>query len=210
MIMEKTYTIQSIKSRPDILKGQKIVAALYLVTDHLPDTDPIKNAIRSYAVTLVTNSISNITEITTLLGAAVLAQRINEKNVAILIREIGLYRALIDTRAEGEIDNFFTPEQKTLQPIKKTGYTSSMSFISQDMSFKPRKSFENNDNKNKRQIQILDFINDRKSVSIKDISALFTDVSEKTIQRELGLLVTTGKITKRGSKRWSIYMALPV
>jgi DeoR/GlpR family transcriptional regulator of sugar metabolism len=64
------------------------------------------------------------------------------------------------------------------------------------------------ENKNKRQHTILSFINDRKSAAIKDIAALFPDISEKTIQRELGTLVALGKITKRGNKRWSLYMAV--
>jgi predicted HTH transcriptional regulator len=61
--------------------------------------------------------------------------------------------------------------------------------------------------KGDRQQTIMTFIDDRKAASIKDISALFTDVSEKTIQRELSSLVASGKISKRGSKRWSVYMA---
>ncbi len=67
---------------------------------------------------------------------------------------------------------------------------------------------KSSENKNKRQNDILSFINEKKAVAIKDISALFSDVSEKTIQRELGVLVEKGKITKRGSKRWSVYMAI--
>jgi predicted HTH transcriptional regulator len=83
------------------------------------------------------------------------------------------------------------------------------------MSFSTKSSYQttsknniNNDQKNKRQSDILSFINQRKSAVIKDIAALFPDVSEKTIQRELGALVDAGKITKRGSKRWSIYLAV--
>jgi predicted HTH transcriptional regulator len=62
--------------------------------------------------------------------------------------------------------------------------------------------------KDSRQEKILSFINERKSAVIKDITALFPEVSEKTIQRELGSLIDTGRITKRGSKRWSMYMAV--
>ena len=45
-------------------------------------------------------------------------------------------------------------------------------------------------------------------VSIKDISAQFTDCSEKTIQRELNDLVIKGRIKKSGSKRWSRYLSI--
>jgi DeoR/GlpR family transcriptional regulator of sugar metabolism len=65
-----------------------------------------------------------------------------------------------------------------------------------------------NENKSKRQDAILSLINERKSVGIKDISVLFSDTSEKTIQRELSTLVAAGKITKRGEKRWSVYLSV--
>jgi hypothetical protein len=63
-------------------------------------------------------------------------------------------------------------------------------------------------NKSARQDTILSFINERKSAVIKDIISLFPEVSEKTIQRELNALIDSGRITKRGTKRWSIYMAV--
>ncbi len=46
---------------------------------------------------------------------------------------------------------------------------------------------------------------EKKDVSIKDISLVFTDCSEKTIQRELNSLVLKGQLRKIGAKRWSRY-----
>jgi hypothetical protein len=40
---------------------------------------------------------------------------------------------------------------------------------------------------------------------IKDISTLFREVSEKTIQRELQALVDSGEIVKVGERRWTTY-----
>jgi DeoR/GlpR family transcriptional regulator of sugar metabolism len=45
----------------------------------------------------------------------------------------------------------------------------------------------------------------KKDVSIKDISLVLTDCSEKTIQRELNSLVLKGQLKKTGAKRWSRY-----
>ena len=56
-----------------------------------------------------------------------------------------------------------------------------------------------------RQDAILSVIRTKGSVSIKDISTLIRDVSEKTIQRELISLVAAGSVTKRGERRWSVY-----
>lgn len=57
-----------------------------------------------------------------------------------------------------------------------------------------------------RRNSILKIIKDKKEVTIKDISSLIAEVSEKTIQRELGNLVSEGVLKKVGEKRWSKYM----
>lgn len=59
--------------------------------------------------------------------------------------------------------------------------------------------------KNQRQIIIIDFIKSSKSASIKDISDLIKDCSEKTIQRELLSMVKKGVLKKTGERRWSRY-----
>ncbi|MDO8231905.1 MAG: DeoR family transcriptional regulator [bacterium] len=56
-----------------------------------------------------------------------------------------------------------------------------------------------------RREAIMSVIKNKGSASIKDISTLIRDVSEKTIQRELSSLVDGGLIVKRGERRWSTY-----
>lgn len=41
--------------------------------------------------------------------------------------------------------------------------------------------------------------------TIKDISEVITDVSEKTIQRELNSLIKKGQVVREGERRWSRY-----
>ena len=41
--------------------------------------------------------------------------------------------------------------------------------------------------------------------TIKDISEIITDVSEKTIQRELNSLIEKGQVIREGERRWSRY-----
>jgi hypothetical protein len=57
----------------------------------------------------------------------------------------------------------------------------------------------------KRTSLILEFVRKHKNVSIKDISKVIRDYSEKTIQRELALLIQQGLVEKRGERRWSLY-----
>jgi hypothetical protein len=56
-----------------------------------------------------------------------------------------------------------------------------------------------------RRNTILKLIKDKKEVTIKDISSVISDCSEKTIQRELINLVSEGVLKKVGEKRWSKY-----
>lgn len=56
-----------------------------------------------------------------------------------------------------------------------------------------------------RREAIKSILQSKGSSYIKDISTMFRDVSEKTIQRELQALVDSGEITKTGERRWTQY-----
>lgn len=56
-----------------------------------------------------------------------------------------------------------------------------------------------------RSEQILSVLKVSDGIGIKDFSAVITDCSEKTIQRELLSLIEKGLIRKEGERRWSRY-----
>jgi hypothetical protein len=203
--------MNNLKNVKDNSKGQKIIAAVYLVTAHLSDNDPLKSELRAQAINLVLGGSddrqSGSEAILTLLGAAVLAQLISEKNASIISLEVRHFSAH-DT--SDTLEGLFKDDRAVVQQKRSSGLPVSFSnqFIPKETHHGVLKNDPSSDNKIKRQQKILSFINERKSAAIKDISTIFPDVSEKTIQRELGTLVAQGKITKRGDKRWSIYMAV--
>ncbi len=53
---------------------------------------------------------------------------------------------------------------------------------------------------------ILDLVRKKKSLSIKEIASVIRGCSEKTIQRELTILIRQGLIRKVGERRWSLYL----
>ena len=57
----------------------------------------------------------------------------------------------------------------------------------------------------KRTEAVLEVVRRQKQVSIKDIAKVIKGYSEKTIQRELALLIQMGLIEKHGERRWSVY-----
>lgn len=56
-----------------------------------------------------------------------------------------------------------------------------------------------------RRDAILSVIKNKKKASIKDLSLVIRDVSEKTIQRELLSLISLGVVMREGERRWSTY-----
>lgn len=59
--------------------------------------------------------------------------------------------------------------------------------------------------KNKRYEVIINLLKKTKEISVKDVSSIVSDCSEKTIQRELLNLVGKGVLKKEGERRWSKY-----
>ncbi|HEY0979821.1 MAG TPA: hypothetical protein VGE18_00200 [Candidatus Paceibacterota bacterium] len=231
-MIQKHSTIAG-HSIKDNSKGQKIAAALYLVTAHLSDNDPLKNTLRTHAVTLLGTSSTEASAglartISDLLSVAALARLISEKNASIITLELRHFLAVAETAHDtvtATLEMHFGQVSPTssipygthrLNTFKKTQAT----FASLGQSPSERTSESTNTiregsasaakpaAKTERQAHILSFINERKSAGIKDIAMLFPETSEKTIQRELGTLVASGRITKRGAKRWSVYMAI--
>lgn len=56
-----------------------------------------------------------------------------------------------------------------------------------------------------RRAVILGMLQQKDRISIKDVTAVIKDVSEKTVQRELLALVEQGVLKKEGERRWSTY-----
>lgn len=59
--------------------------------------------------------------------------------------------------------------------------------------------------KNERRNSILQILKDKEYITVKDVSEIIKNCSEKTLQRELLSLVANGVLKKEGDKRWSRY-----
>lgn len=56
-----------------------------------------------------------------------------------------------------------------------------------------------------RRTRIRTIIEAKREATIKDISEIITDVSEKTIQRELNAMIEENLVKRQGERRWSKY-----
>lgn len=100
-----------------------------------------------------------------------------------------------------DINKYSTPKY-----FNQTGSTNSHN-TANNLSHSLKQNNVKNDikNDNSRTQKIVDLIKMKGEVSIKDISDSFLECSEKTIQRELISLVSSGVLNKVGERRWSRY-----
>ena len=102
------------------------------------------------------------------------------------------------------------PEQKSISAIsvkdKNKGHISAQADSKRHVSkAEPR---PDSGERQERLSLILEVVRQLKSASIKDISAVVKNYSEKTIQRQLSALIEQGLVRKEGERRWSVYYAV--
>ena len=154
-----------------------------------------------------------------MLGIAFYAGYISDMNYQILKRELEfyidkkseLYNALQNNFILEESDSILENEQMNEQ-VKKDNIKDKR---------KGQKSFTPSNRvkivpslnesspvfakKQSRKELIISVLQSKDQVTVKDISNITNDCSEKTIQRELISLVKTGVLKRNGERRWSTY-----
>lgn len=233
---------------------EKISAALYIVTSHLSEREPVVYALRGiaadlvnaiYAQTpgyvrehsvLVNNLLTTIQRAIAHVRMAMIAQLVSETNGLLLERE--LLRA--HTAVASEFANLqgmgHTPAQEqslagmfdvsqnetprvslstpyprpaAVEPQKTvvaapvpTPRTETTPSVVKPLTAKVAAPSETSD---VRTGMIMMELGTKPEVTIRDLIPLLPGVSEKTIQRDLQVLVTRGLVQKVGERRWAKY-----
>lgn len=205
-------------------KSQKIVSALYLITDHIKDSDVIKWEIREDGILLISNSmhiktihpsekenayravILNLEKIISLLNVALISSVISSMNATIMIHELESLLLFVEKESKNNLlpgyilsDSFFSDEKV----IKKD------SVVDKGHDVQSRTKVTSGSNLSKpgisRKDSILAILRTNSNLTIKDFTKVIKDCSEKTIQRELIALVKSGVVKRDGERRWSTY-----
>lgn len=236
-----------------IKKTDKIVTAIYMVTDFISETEPIRPRLRTLSLSihasvrkigarssephyaLADEVTRTIEETSSLIKLATTIGLISEMNGQILVTELekttseikklyGDKKVMVATHP-GYANILLTPqmfdvptEPMPLPEIHKgqeifkgqTLIQKPQSFqtpYQQRTSFKTESFVKKSDigMKIARRNDVLNVVRSKGRVSIKDITSILKDISEKTVQRELLALVQEGVLVKEGEKRWSIY-----
>lgn len=111
-----------------------------------------------------------------------------------------------------DIEKDIEKNRQNKDSFKDRAYKGHTPEMSDKMSYKSIKDNTTNQtvnkshDRNERRDKIINIIKQKKVVSVKDVSNLIKDTSEKTIQRELISMVDDGILEKEGERRWSRYM----
>lgn len=222
-------------------RAKKLATAVYIVTNLIPQTDPLRLAIREFSIKLLSfmgsslighspkevsvETINLSKKIVEMLEIAFFSGYISEMNFSVLKSEFDLFINEVSS---------FDGGQKVISPLAlKVGDTNpEMSFKESDKNSRiseaaPKGQKVNSTSnstsgvqspKNPPQVRsaveakkmsrkeaVISIIKLKGAISIKDISSVIINCSEKTIQRELMTLVSEGILKKSGERRWSIY-----
>ena len=191
-------------------KTEKLVTAIFMVTDLMDKAEPLRNQLRSSSLKLLSDSQTGlISNLVSMINISTSIGLISDMNGGILNKELaGLkdsFPTMQSINFNTEIFSRTLPQghnfpSKTNDVLYKT-----RSPLPQFKKNIPAVGKEIPASKNDRRESILSLIKDKKEVTIKDISSRISDCSEKTIQRELIALIKDKVIEKAGEKRWSRY-----
>ncbi|OGG52845.1 hypothetical protein A3H16_03910 [Candidatus Kaiserbacteria bacterium RIFCSPLOWO2_12_FULL_53_8] len=209
-------------------RAERIVAALYLVTNHIPPGESLRVSVRTGALLILDNVLSLRDEMRATDSNHVQACRASIRHLISLVRMLAVSGFLsiqnTTTVIEGldELGNFLGASQNS--PLSENIALSREDLLDIGGGLKDIK--DSRSIKDKVVVKDINILSDKKpdssalsvreqgiiailrsggELGIKDICANLPEYSEKMIQRDLVVLVGAGRVKKTGLKRWSRY-----
>ena len=225
----KNVELKTVTDKPQVTsfsRGEKIVTALYIVTDFMDKGEPIRQELRSMSLNMLhglsynKSASRDIEDLLSFINIATAVDLISTMNANVLKKALTSFIASLDQKLSA-LDFLAQPQDvienvpyatkavsdqnfNSFNPTKKTLTPSNYS-LSTGTAIKTIQNKDNNTKTNNRTNDILKIIKDKREVTIKDISTNYPSCGEKTIQRELVSLTLQGIVKKTGEKRWSKY-----
>lgn len=215
---------QSISSGRAYARAERIAAAIYLITNNVSENDSMRHRARDVAYSLVQSSVRLSTgfrgedhpivqeiavharELITILRLMLLSGNISVQNTNLITSALEDLLTFIKSASQSLLSERTVLSKSDLIPEETIHHTKNMGprVVQRDhRSTAPRSNATSS--YNSRQETILALLKGSGALGIKDIAAHIVGCSEKTVQRELVALTTTGKVSKTGEKRWSRY-----
>jgi hypothetical protein len=215
-------TIEDKRIHSSDRRAEKLITAIFMVTDLMDKSEPIRQELRSASLKLLSeNHSSLIPRILSMIGIATSIGLISGMNGSIINKELSNLNSQVPTLESLSLSNeFFSKalpqgqmnqrQNDVLYPVEKRSEFIQRRAVSKGAQKTVLKS--SSESKSDRRENILKLIKKDKEarpssggVMIKDISSQISGCSEKTIQRELISMLKDNVLMKTGEKRWSKY-----
>ena len=215
-------------------KTEKLASAIYMVTSLLSDNEPMKWSLRKKSSDLASLIIlykdipesglysfindvrTKVLELVSMLEISSMGGLISPMNFSVLKHELSNLITMFNMShgdlkvgsSESLPKHFFDISEKERNGPMLANYVSQTFNRTEGFSRDIKDIQPKSDDvykKSNRQNIIIGLLKKKSDLTIKDISQVIRDCSEKTIQRELLSLVTAGVVVKAGERRWSKY-----
>ena len=215
-------------------RAERLVAALHILTNHVPSQEPARSEARRVSLGLLSNLLALRDEMRVSVSPAFRAVQASVRELISLVRAlstsgyISFQNAGTVIEALDELGNFLMASQRSslsesvtfskddllgvhdpvIHPTPARATSSGARF--RRVSDKTRRSIKDkmsdmNGTLDRRAQAVLEILKSQGTIGIRDIASNFPEYSEKMIQRELARLIALGRVKKIGFKRWSKY-----
>ncbi|HCM43585.1 MAG: hypothetical protein UY39_C0023G0009 [Candidatus Kaiserbacteria bacterium GW2011_GWC2_49_12] len=215
-------------------RAERLVAALHILTNHVPPQEPARSEARHVSLGLLSNLLALRDEMRVSVSPAFRAVQASVRELISLVRAlstsgyISFQNAGTVIEALDELGNFLMASQRSSlsesvtfskddllgvhdpvihpTPTRPTfsGIRSSRVSNKTKLGIKDRMS-DTNGTLSRRAQSVLEILKSQGTIGIRDIASNFPEYSEKMIQRELAYLIKLDRVKKVGFKRWSKY-----
>jgi DNA-binding transcriptional ArsR family regulator len=214
-------------------KTEKIVTAVYLVTNFVPETEPLRVRLREKSLMLLTDMlwlrhgfraagpervstiIAHLTELVTLLEVANAGGYVSGMNLSVFQQECRLLIEFLREHEDVESSEslslskhyFHIPQGASASRENAADVKDTKISIKDKIKnrLQPREGKSTTSKREARRAAIIAALGRQKAASVRDVAQAVGGYSEKTIQRELVALMREGVIKREGERRWSTY-----
>ncbi|MBM3261626.1 hypothetical protein FJY93_04400 [Candidatus Kaiserbacteria bacterium] len=212
-------------------RAERLVAAVHLLTNHVPASEPLRRSVRKASLDLLSNTIEVRDEMRSSGSYKVQEFQAQIRHIISMLRIlaisgfVSLQNADVVTEALDDLGSFLVISQKS--PFSENIRFSKEDLLDvQNRSSSFKKDIKDTQNKKDSEDKdatdgakrtslgvtdraniILNILSPGGEMGIRDVAAQVPEYSEKMIQRELLDLVQRGLVKKSGLKRWSKYSA---
>lgn len=210
-------------------RAERISAALHLITNHVPESEPLRSAIRGAGLRLLGHilelrtafrsiasekgqmTLAAIRELVSFVRLLAVAGYVSAQNVNAIAEALDELGSLISVSQQSALAEQMNISREDLVPPTPPATRSDVSPRDRKVARVRIKDIrDTNDTQNtNRTDQILDILKFGGVLGIKDIAMNLPQYSEKMVQRGLAELVHMNRIEKIGAKRWSRYKLIP-